>query len=66
MWSKSVLPGWQEDMSVFIFEELGSLRVVLRADWTKRLRGRVVSSGESNASDIRGDQDRHVSCGRGR
>lgn len=35
-------PGWKKGMAVFIFKDLGSLRLVLRADRTKPLHGRVV------------------------
>lgn len=51
-----------ESTAAFIFDDLGSLRLVLRAYLTKPLHRRVARSGASSTSDVRGSQDRHEPC----
>jgi hypothetical protein len=53
---------WHEVTAAFIFDDLGSLRLLLRAESKNQPHRRVVLSGASSISDIRGSQDRHVPC----
>lgn len=51
-----------ESTAGFIFDDLGSLRLVLRTYSTSSLHRRVARSGASSTSDVRGSQDRHEPC----
>lgn len=54
--------GRHEVMAAFIFDDLGSLRLLLCAYLTNPLHRRVARSGASSISDVRGSQDGRVPC----